>query len=74
MISNQTLRDTFNETWRYDFGFGGGSLLLDTDHRLLRLRDDERALVFEASAIKSFTIKEDSTDHLCQRKGKSEMS
>lgn len=34
---NQTLRDTFNETWRYDFGFGGGSLLLDTDHRLLRL-------------------------------------
>lgn len=58
---NLMYRNQFTETWRYDFGFGGGSLLLDTDHRLLRIRDDENALVFTAAEIKSFCIKEDST-------------
>lgn len=58
---NLMYRNQFTETWRYDFGLGSGCLILDTDHRLLRLRDDDRALVFQASDIKSFCIREDST-------------
>ena len=35
--ANKPLRDSFTETYRYDFGFFKGSLLLDMDHQLLRL-------------------------------------
>ena len=33
---NKPLRDAFTETMRRSFGFLSGSLVLDTDHRLLR--------------------------------------
>ena len=35
--ADKPLRDSFTETYRYDFGFFKGSLLLDMDHQLLRL-------------------------------------
>lgn len=35
--ANKPLRDSFTETYRYDFGFFKGSLVLDMDHQLLRL-------------------------------------
>ena len=59
--NNQTLRRTFTETYRYDFGFFSGTLLLDTAHRLLRLKTSDDALVLEAPELKSFCILED--DH-----------
>lgn len=56
---NQALRDRFTETYRFSFGFLGGSMLVDTTHRLFRLRDDANALVMEAANLKSFRILED---------------
>ena len=56
---NQALRDRFAETYRFSFGFLGGSMLVDTTHRLFRLRDDANALVMEAANLKSFRILED---------------
>ena len=37
--ANKPLRDSFTETYRYNFGFFKGALLLDLDHQLLRLGD-----------------------------------
>ena len=56
---NQTLREQFEENYRFDFGLFGGELLLDVVHGLLRLKDDKDALVFQASDLKSFRISED---------------
>ena len=52
---NQSLRDQFSET--YDSG--AADIILDETNRLFRLRDDKKALVFEASCLKSFRILED---------------
>ncbi len=56
---NQTLRDAFKETDRMSFGFLSGELLADTEHRLLRLKGYDGALVFPASALVSFRFLED---------------
>ena len=57
--ANQTLRDQFKETKRMSFGFLSGDLLVDEEHRLLRLKGYDGALVFPASALKSFRFMED---------------
>lgn len=57
--ANQPLRDAFTETNRFSFGIFGGSVLVDTKHKLLRLKDDKYAWVFEASQILSFCVLED---------------
>lgn len=57
---NQALRDKFTQTYKFDFGFGGGSLLLDETHGLFRLKDDPTALVMEVKYLKSFRVLEDS--------------
>ena len=54
--ANKPLRDSFTETYRYDFGFFKGSLLLDMDHQLLRLGVVDTAFALEPSDIKSFRI------------------
>lgn len=56
---NQELRDAFSETYRYDFGFFGGNLLLDSTQGLFRLKNSSTSLVFEAANLKSFRIFED---------------
>lgn len=57
--ANKPLRDSFTETYRYDFGFFKGSLLLDMDHQLLRLGVVDTAFALEPADIKSFRILED---------------
>ena len=56
---NQALRDAFKETDRMSFGFLSGELLADTEHRLLRLKGYDGALVFPASALVSFRFLEE---------------
>ena len=56
---NQALRDCFAESYRFSFGLLSSSLLLDASHGLLRLKDDQEALVLEASSLKAFRISED---------------
>ena len=58
---NQALRDAFTETFRYDFGFLGRDILLDAANGLIRFKNDENALVIEASCIKGFRILEDAS-------------
>ncbi len=60
---NEALQQTFKESYRFGFGLLSGALLMDGEHRLLRLKPYDRSLVFEASALKSFRITED-TDPL----------
>ena len=55
---NKPLRDTFTETMRRSFGFLSGSLVLDTDHRLLRFNAGD-SFVFGPENLKSFRITED---------------
>ena len=57
--ANKPLRDSFTETYRYDFGFFKGSLVLDMDHQLLRLGVVDGAFAMKPSDIKSFRILED---------------
>lgn len=57
--ANKPLRDSFTETYRYDFGFFKGSLILDLDHQLLRVGVGDTAFALEPSDIKSFRILED---------------
>lgn len=56
---NEPLRNEFTETYRFDFGFMKGSILLDEGNRLFRLKDTEGAIVLEAAHLKSFCISED---------------
>ena len=56
---NKALRDQFRETKRMSFGFLSGDLLVDEEHRLLRLKGYDGALVFPAAALKSFRFMED---------------
>ena len=55
---NKPLRDAFTETMRRSFGFLSGSLVLDTDHRLLRFGAGD-SFVFGPENLKSFRITED---------------
>lgn len=56
---NQTLRDSFRESYRHQFGILGGNIILDASHRLLRLDASENAFVLEPQNIRSFRILED---------------
>lgn len=56
---NQALRDIFQESYRLQFGFWGGTLSLDVPHRLLRLDASNHAFVLEPSNIRCFHIFED---------------
>lgn len=56
---NRTLRGRFAEQYRFDFGLGTGLILIDFTHGLFRVNDDEDALVFEKSALKSYRVLED---------------
>lgn len=58
--ANTGLQSTFQETYRYGFGLLSGALLVDGEHRLLRLKPYNGALVLEAANLKSFRICEDS--------------
>ena len=51
--ANKPLRDSFTETYRYNFGFFKGALLLDLDHQLLRLGDGEAVFAMEPANIRS---------------------
>ena len=62
--ANKPLRDSFTETYRYDFGFFKGSLLLDMDHQLLRLGVVDTAFALEPSDIKSFRILEEMMEEM----------
>lgn len=57
--ANKPLRDSFTETYRYNFGFFKGDLLLDLDHQLLRLSVSDAAFAMEPANIKSFRVLED---------------
>ena len=57
--ANKPLRDSFTETYRYNFGFFKGALRLDLDHQLLRLGDSDAAFAMEPANVKSFRILED---------------
>lgn len=57
---NAALRSTFQESFKYKFGFLGFSIYLDAANRLLRFADSKDGIVYEASRIKSFRISEDS--------------
>lgn len=57
--SNQALRDRFKEEYRFSFGAFTSPLVLDVTNGLFRLRDNNAAIVFEKSALKSFTVTED---------------
>lgn len=56
---NQTLRDTFSETYSHDLGFLSGYFVMDMNNRLFRLKNDSKKLVMEAANLKSFRILED---------------
>lgn len=56
---NKPLRDSFTETYRYNFGFFKGALRLDLDHQLLRIGDSDAAFAMEPANVKSFRILED---------------
>ena len=59
--SKQVLRDTFQETYQYQFGLFSGVVSLDVPHRLLRLDNSVNAFVLEAENIRKFQILEDGT-------------
>lgn len=58
--ANQPLRQLFEETERVEFNSFSGDLILDQEHGLFRLKNDENALVFEMKDLISFQVLEDS--------------
>lgn len=56
---NGELRSLFTETDKYDFGYMGGCMVVDTAHGLFKRRNDENAIVMESKNLKSFRILED---------------
>lgn len=56
---NGELRSSFTETDKYDFGYMGGCMVVDTAHGLFKRRNDENAIVMESKNLKSFRILED---------------
>ena len=57
---NAALRETFSEDYRYGFGLLSGALVVDSTHRLLRIKAYDSALVFGPENLQSFRILEDS--------------
>ncbi|MCI8485160.1 MAG: hypothetical protein HFH41_12610 [Lachnospiraceae bacterium] len=57
--SNKRLQETFKESIRLVSGYATENLLIDKAKGLFRLKDEEKALVFEASNFVSFRILED---------------
>lgn len=56
---NQSLRDSFTETYHYDFGFFDSDIFLDATNGLFRLNRDKNSFAFEKSCLKGFRILED---------------
>lgn len=56
---NKELQETFKESIRLVSGYAAENLLIDKAKGLFRLKDEEKALVFEASNLVSFRILED---------------
>ena len=56
---NQPLRDRFHAEYRFGFGAFTQALELDVNGGLFRLRDEDKAIVFERTALRSFRITED---------------
>ena len=56
---NEPLRRQFQRTYLYAFGLFSGDLVVDDTHRLLRLKQNDDALVLKGSDIRSFRICED---------------
>ena len=56
---NQSLRNTFHESYQYRFGLLTSVLSLDVPHRLLRLDASDRAFALEPKNIRRFRILED---------------
>lgn len=57
--NNQSLRDSFQQTFTYSQGFFKADIAVDVANRLFRLRNANDAMVFEAVHLKSFRILED---------------
>lgn len=57
--ANQALRETYQESYQSQFGLLGGTLSLDTSHRLLQLNASKNGFVLESSNIRRFRILED---------------
>lgn len=57
--NNQSLRDSFRETFTYSQGFFKADIAVDIANRLFRLRNAKDAMVFEAAHLKGFRILED---------------
>lgn len=57
---NKALRDIFKEEIRLVPSYEADNLQIDVTHGLFRLKEDDNALVFEASNLVSFQILEDS--------------
>lgn len=58
---NRSLRDNFTKTYDFHFGLDSTDIVLDISNGLFRLKDDDNAMVFEASCMKSFRILEGNT-------------
>ena len=56
---NRPLREQFTQTEQFSFGFFSGGILLDTEHRLLRLKYGGGAFAFTAENFACFRIYED---------------
>lgn len=56
---NQALRNTFQESYQYQFGILAGTLSMDVTHRLLRLGTSDTAFALEPQNIRRFRILED---------------
>lgn len=58
---NAALRSSFSKTFQISYGFLSGYLQVDEAHGLFRLKDNDRAWVFPAAALKGFRILEDTS-------------
>lgn len=58
---NAALRETFSEDYRFGFGFFSGGLVIDSAHRLLRIKPSDGSLVFTSDNLSSFRIMENSS-------------
>lgn len=56
---NQPLREQFTSTFEFFYGMSSTDLILDASHGLFRLKNNNKALVLEASCLKSFRILQD---------------
>lgn len=56
---NQSLRDQFSETYKCSLGFLTTDFVIDATNRLMKFKNLDEAMVFEASCVKKFRILED---------------